>query len=203
MLIEHRGKRPNVDVSAFIAPNAIICGDVTMNPQQQAAAMADEGPVLVVAGAGTGKTETLAYRVAHLVCAGVDPGRIMLLTFTRRAAEEMIRRANAIGQVARPETSSHATRVWGGTFHSVANRLLRIYSKAIGLDESFTVLDQGDAEDLMNVVRHENGLSEKDKRFPKARLTSGRSCLPFRVCRGWEPFSCSHSSKYRYHSCCP
>jgi len=129
--------------------------------------MAGEGPVLVVAGAGTGKTKTLAYRVAHLVCTGVDPGRIMLLTFTRRAAEEMIRRANAIGRVARPETSPHATRVWGGTFHSVANRLLRIYCKAIGLEESFTVLDQGDAEDLMNVVRHENGLSEKDRRFPR------------------------------------
>ena len=138
-----------------------------LNPQQQAAAMAGEGPVLVVAGAGTGKTKTLAYHVAHLVCTGVDPGRIMLLTFTRRAADEMIRRANAIGRVARPESSPHATRVWGGTFHSVANRLLRIYCKAIGLEEGFTVLDQGDAEDLMNVVRHENGLSGKDKRFPR------------------------------------
>jgi DNA helicase-2/ATP-dependent DNA helicase PcrA len=91
----------------------------------------------------------------------------MLLTFTRRAAEEMIRRANGIVRVARPETPPHATRVWSGTFHSVANRLLRIYCKAIGLEESFTVLDQGDAEDLMNVVRHENGLSGKNKRFPR------------------------------------
>ena len=138
-----------------------------LNPQQQAAATAGEGPVLVVAGAGTGKTKTLAYHVAHLVCTGIDPGRIMLLTFTRRAAEEMIRRANAIVRVAQSETSPHATRVWGGTFHSVANRLLRVYSKSIGLEESFTVLDQGDAEDLMNVVRHEKGLSEKEKRFPR------------------------------------
>jgi len=91
----------------------------------------------------------------------------MLLTFTRRAAEEMIRRAEAIVRVAYPEISCHATRVWGGTFHSVANRLLRIYCKTIGLEENFTVLDQGDAEDLMNVVRHENGLSEKSKRFPR------------------------------------
>jgi len=127
-----------------------------LNPQQQAAEKVGEGPVLVVAGAGTGKTKTLAYHVAHLVCTGVSPGRIMLLTFTRRAAEEMIRRANAIVRVARPETSPHTTRVWGGTFHSVANRLLRIYCKAIGLEESFTVLDQGDAEDLMDVARHEN-----------------------------------------------
>jgi DNA helicase-2/ATP-dependent DNA helicase PcrA len=138
-----------------------------LNPQQQAAVMTGNGPVLVVAGAGTGKTKTLAYHVAHLVCTGVDPGRIMLLTFTRRAAEEMIRRANAIVRIARPETSPRATRVWGGTFHSVANRLLRIYSKAVGLEESFTVLDQADAEDLMNVVRHESGLSEKEKRFPR------------------------------------
>ncbi len=129
--------------------------------------MAGEGPVLVVAGAGTGKTKTLAYRVAYLVCTGVDPGRIMLLTFTRRAAEEMIRRANAIGRAARPEPSPHATRIWGGTFHSMANRLLRIYCKGVGLEESFTVLDQGDAEDLMNVIRHENGLAGKDKRFPR------------------------------------
>ena len=113
-----------------------------LNPQQQAAAKACDGPVLVVAGAGTGKTKTLAYRVAHLVCTGVDPGRIMLLTFTRRAAEEMIRRANAIIRIARPETPP-ATRVWGGTFHSVANRLLRMYGRGIGLQESFTVLDQG------------------------------------------------------------
>ncbi len=138
-----------------------------LNPQQQAAAKSDEGPVLVVAGAGTGKTKTLAYRVAHLVCTGVDPGRILLLTFTRRAAEEMIRRANDIVRVAQPETYPPATRVWGGTFHSVANRLLRIYHAAAGLEESFTVLDQGDAEELMNLVRRENGLSEKEKRFPR------------------------------------
>ncbi len=138
-----------------------------LNSQQQAAAISGQGPVLVVAGAGTGKTKTLAYHVAHLVCAGVAPGRIMLLTFTRRAAEEMIRRADAIVRVAQPEASPHATHVWGGTFHSVANRLLRIYSKTVGLEENFTVLDQGDAEDLMNVVRHENGLSEKGKRFPR------------------------------------
>jgi DNA helicase-2/ATP-dependent DNA helicase PcrA len=138
-----------------------------LNQQQREAVMAGDGPVLVVAGAGTGKTKTLAYHVAHLVCAGVDPGRIMLLTFTRRAAEEMIRRANAIVRIAQPETSARSSRIWGGTFHAVANRLLRIYSKAIGLEEGFTVLDQADAEDLMNVIRHERGLSEKGNRFPR------------------------------------
>ena len=138
-----------------------------LNPQQGLAAKSHDGPVLVVAGAGTGKTKTLAYHVAHLVCTGVDPSRIMLLTFTRRAAEEMIRRANAIIRIARPEVSPHATRVWGGTFHSVGNRLLRIYCRSMGLEGSFTVLDQGDAEDLINVIRHENGLGEKEKRFPR------------------------------------
>ncbi len=140
---------------------------IDLNDQQQEAVTAGNGPVLVVAGAGTGKTKTLAYHVAHLVCTGVDPGRIMLLTFTRRAAEEMIRRANAIVRIAQPETAAQASRIWGGTFHAVANRLLRIYSKTIGLEEGFTVLDQADAEDLMNVIRHERGLSEKDKRFPR------------------------------------
>ncbi len=138
-----------------------------LNHQQQEAVTAGDGPVLVVAGAGTGKTKTLAYRVASLVCTGVDPGRIMLLTFTRRAAEEMIRRANAIVRIVQPETATQASRIWGGTFHAVANRLLRIHSITIGLEESFTILDQTDAEDLMNVIRHERGLSEKDKRFPR------------------------------------
>ncbi|HEX9157762.1 MAG TPA: ATP-dependent helicase, partial [Syntrophales bacterium] len=138
-----------------------------LNARQRAAATAGPGPVLVVAGAGTGKTKTLAYRVAYLVCKGVDPSRIMLLTFTRRAAEEMTRRANAIVRIARPEAGAQAARVWSGTFHSAANRLLRVYGRAIGLEESFTVLDQSDAEDLMNVVRHEKGLAEKEKRFPR------------------------------------
>jgi DNA helicase II / ATP-dependent DNA helicase PcrA len=138
-----------------------------LNPQQRLAATAGDGPVLVVAGAGTGKTNTLACRVAHIICGGVDPARIMLLTFTRRAAEEMIRRANGILRIARPGLSVQAGRIWGGTFHSVANRLLHVYGRGIGLDENFTVLDQADAEDLMNVVRQEKGLAGREKRFPR------------------------------------
>ncbi len=171
-----------------------------LNPQQQAAVKVGEGPVLVVAGAGTGKTKTLAYHVAHLICMGVEPSRIMLLTFTRRAAEEMIRRAHAIIQIARSEGSPNPIRVWGGTFHSVANRLLRIYCENIGLEENFTVLDQSDAEDLMDVVRHENGLSEKKKRFPRkatcleiySRCVNSSDPLDdtlknyFPWCQGWE-----------------
>src|SRR5437763_12547399 len=98
----------------------------TLNVQQRAAADHVSGPLLVIAGAGTGKTKTLAARVAALICGGVLPGRIRLLTFTRRAAAEMIRRA---GQVV---GENLAAGVWGGTFHAIAHRLLRIYSQALG-----------------------------------------------------------------------
>jgi len=134
-----------------------------LNPQQRAAVTHGEGPLLVVAGAGTGKTKTLAFRVAWLIAQGVDPGRILLLTFTRRASQEMLRRAAGI--VSRG--TSATGRVWGGTFHSIANRLLRTYAKPVGLRQDFTVLDQGDAEDLMNVLRHELDLHRAEKRFPK------------------------------------
>ncbi|MBS0394789.1 MAG: ATP-dependent helicase, partial [Proteobacteria bacterium] len=124
------------------------------------------GPLLVIAGAGTGKTNTLAHRVAHLVTAGVDPARILLLTFTRRAAEEMTRRAERI--VAATRSGARAARLpWSGTFHSIANRLLRVHARELGLDPSFSVLDRGDSADLLDVVRHELGLSARDKRLPR------------------------------------
>jgi len=134
-----------------------------LNPEQRKAVTHDDGPLLVVAGAGTGKTKTLAYRVAYLIAQGVDPGRILLLTFTRRAAQEMLRRAGGI--IARG--TSATSRVWGGTFHSIANRLLRRYAKAAGLRRDFTVLDQTDSQDLINLIRHEMGLHKKEKRFPR------------------------------------
>jgi DNA helicase-2/ATP-dependent DNA helicase PcrA len=125
----------------------------------------------VIAGAGTGKTQTLAHRVAHLVLAGVDPARILLLTFSRRAAEEMTRRAERIvaGALRRPDGSSGAaTRLpWAGTFHSIGNRLLRLHAREVGLDPAFSVLDRGDSADLLDVVRHGLGLSARDKRFPR------------------------------------
>lgn len=136
-----------------------------LNPQQRTAVTHECGPLLVVAGAGTGKTKTLAYRVAYLIAQGVSPGRILLLTFTRRAAQEMLRRAAHITQRGSPVT----VRVWGGTFHATANRLLRIYAKAAGLSKDFTILDQGDAEDLIGLIRHERGLHSREKRFPRKR----------------------------------
>jgi DNA helicase-2/ATP-dependent DNA helicase PcrA len=131
------------------------------------------GPLLVIAGAGTGKTMTLAHRVAHLIIQGVSPERILLLTFTRRAAQEMTRRVETIvGQTLRGENAASTDLgsgmlPWTGTFHSVANRLLRRYAHNLGLDPGFSVLDRGDSADLMDVVRHEQGLSRKSRRFPK------------------------------------
>jgi len=143
-----------------------------LNPRQREAAQAGPQPLLVIAGAGTGKTNTLAHRVAHLILGGTQPERILLLTFTRRAALEMTRRAQRIvGAVTRQEAASNAqTEVrlpWSGTFHSVANRLIRRHCRRLGLDESFSVLDRGDAADLIDLVRHERGLSKAERRFPR------------------------------------
>ncbi len=132
------------------------------------------GPLLIVAGAGTGKTNTLAHRVAHLAMSGVDPARILMLTFTRRAAVEMKRRANDIMREAFDDKlgGGKAAQIsqrltWAGTFHSIGNRLLRHYAKHVGLDPAFTVLDRSDAADLVDTVRTELGYSGKGQRFPR------------------------------------
>jgi DNA helicase II / ATP-dependent DNA helicase PcrA len=131
------------------------------------------GPLLIVAGAGTGKTKTLAHRVARLVLEGTDPQRILLLTFTRRAATEMTRRAVSIlGETRKmPRALGISVRMndlnWSGTFHGIANRVLRLHSHAIGLDPTFTVLDRSDSADLLNLLRNDLGLAQKATRFPK------------------------------------
>ena len=134
-----------------------------LNERQREAARFGCQPLLIIAGAGTGKTNTLAHRVAHLVLQGVAPERILLLTFTRRAALEMTRRAQRIvGE------SRHNVRLpWSGTFHSVANRLIRRNCARVGLEENFSVLDRGDAADLLDLARHELGFSKAEKRFPR------------------------------------
>jgi DNA helicase-2/ATP-dependent DNA helicase PcrA len=134
-----------------------------LNARQREAASAGAAPLLIIAGAGTGKTNTLAHRVAHLILQGCSPERVLLLTFTRRAALEMTRRASRI--VA--EVKKEVRLPWSGTFHSIANRLIRMNCKRLGLTESFSVLDRGDAADLMDVARHERGLSKAEKRFPR------------------------------------
>jgi DNA helicase-2/ATP-dependent DNA helicase PcrA len=148
-----------------------ILGD--LNDEQRAAASHGDGALLIVAGAGTGKTTTLAHRVAHLIAAGADPGRVLLLTFTRRAASEMMRRVEALlrdlsereGAGASGRLSS--ARLWGGTFHAVGARLLRMHARDVGLEPDFTVLDRVDSEDLMHACRTELGLGRGGSRFPQ------------------------------------
>jgi DNA helicase-2/ATP-dependent DNA helicase PcrA len=131
-----------------------------LNPAQQAAAAHGDGPLLIIAGAGTGKTRTLVHRVAHLIGRGARPERVLLLTFTRRAAQEMLGRVERLaGPVGR--------QVQGGTFHATAHRLLRRFGSAAGLSSDFTIMDQEDAQDLMHMSRVQLGYGEKGKRFPK------------------------------------
>ncbi|HEY1374201.1 MAG TPA: ATP-dependent helicase [Candidatus Binatia bacterium] len=131
-----------------------------LNDAQYAAATTVEGPCLVIAGAGTGKTRTLVYRVARLIDIGVDPRTILLLTFTRRAAEEMLRRASLL-------IDNRCDKVSGGTFHSFANTVLRHYGRKIELEPSFSIMDRPDSEDLIQMIRTELGLNAKEKRFPR------------------------------------
>ncbi len=146
-----------------------------LNPAQRSAVMHGEDPLLIIAGAGTGKTMTLAHRVARLIEDGADPERILLLTFTRRAADEMSRRVETIVRESlqsrnggpEPGNSRRVRLTWSGTFHSIGNRMLRRFAANLGLDPAFSVLDQGDAADLIDVVRHELGFSSQARRFPK------------------------------------
>ncbi len=131
-----------------------------LNPAQLEAVRTLFGPVLVIAGAGSGKTRTLVYRVARLVEEGVPPERILLLTFTRKAAREMLRRAALL-------LNESCEKVAGGTFHSLAHLMLREYGHLLGYSRQFTILDRGDAEDAINLLRTGLGLSEKGRRFPK------------------------------------
>lgn len=159
------------------------------------------GPLLVIAGAGSGKTNTLAHRVAHLIVSGADPGRILLMTFSRRAAVEMQRRVDRIaGEVLGEKASILAGGLsWAGTFHAIGARLLRDYAPEVGLDPAFTIHDREDSADLMNLVRHELGLSKTENRFPTkgtclaiySRAVNGKAPLEdvladvFPWCREW------------------
>ncbi len=131
-----------------------------LNAAQLAAVEQVEGPMLVVAGAGTGKTRTLVYRVSRMIEMGVRPENILLLTFTRKASQEMLRRASAL-------VGPRAEQVNGGTFHSFANLTLRKYATMIGYAGNFTILDQGDSEDVVNLLRARMGYDTKGMRFPR------------------------------------
>jgi DNA helicase-2/ATP-dependent DNA helicase PcrA len=150
--------RPRPDAKPAVRYRIDYAGE--LNPAQHEAATTLDGPVLVIAGAGSGKTRTLVYRVARLVESGVGPGHILLLTFTRKAAEEMLRRAAAL-------VGSSCEQVAGGTFHSFANVVLRRAARQVGLEPNFTILDRGDSEDVVNLLRSRAGLDRKDRRFPR------------------------------------
>ncbi len=133
-----------------------------LNPPQREAVTTTEGPVLVIAGAGSGKTRTLVYRVAYLVTQGVPPESILLLSFTRKASQEMLWRAGRL-------LNENCSRVVGGTFHSVANMLLRRYGARLGFGSSFTIIDRLDAEGIINLLKSSLGLGKKGEKFPTKR----------------------------------
>ena len=145
-----------------------------LNPDQRRAveyggpAFAEAGPLLIIAGAGSGKTNTLAHRVGHLIVNGIDPRRILLLTFSRRAAAEMARRVERIvADVIGPRVAAMRDALaWSGTFHAIGARLLREYAPQIGLDRAFTIHDREDSADLLNLIRHDLGFSQTETRFP-------------------------------------
>lgn len=180
-----------------------------LNPDQRRAVeygvgcgAASGGPLLVIAGAGSGKTNALAHRVAHLIVNGADPRRILLLTFSRRAASEMSRRVERIAGQAMGAKAAAMTEAltWAGTFHAIGARLLRDYAHVIGLDPAFTIHDREDSADLMNLVRHELGFSKTQSRFPTkgtclaiySRAVNAEAPLAdalraaFPWCAGWE-----------------
>jgi ATP-dependent DNA helicase UvrD/PcrA len=180
----------------------------TLNPEQRRAVehgiTADchiGAPLLVIAGAGSGKTNTLAHRVAHLIVSGADPRRILLMTFSRRAASEMSKRVERIARKVLGDRAAIMNEAlgWAGTFHGIGARLLREYAEQIGLDSAFTIHDREDSADLMNLVRHESGLSKTESRFPAkgtclsiySRCVNAQTelepvlCASYPWCTGW------------------
>src|SRR5215813_1911 len=134
-----------------------------LNEEQRAVVGAGAGPILVIAGAGSGKTRTVTYRVARLIEAGVAPGRIMLVTFTNRAAREMLGRVESL-------LGLDVRRVWGGTFHSIANRILRRHAVSLGYENNYSILDSEDAKDLIDACVDEAAIDTRARRFPKGEV---------------------------------
>ena len=184
---------------------------VELNPEQMIAVehgIGDPqgpGPLLVVAGAGSGKTAMLAHRVAALILAGADPKRIMLATFSRRAAAELGRRVERLlARRLAPEAAQAAKPAYAGTFHAIGARLLREYAPRLGLDPQFTIHDREDSADLMNWARHEAGLGETKDRFPTkatclaiySRVVNARGELKATLGK-WFPWVAAHEAPLR------
>ncbi|MEA1926629.1 MAG: UvrD-helicase domain-containing protein, partial [Candidatus Auribacterota bacterium] len=146
-----------------VAPSGKIDYAGELNPQQLKAVTASDGPALVIAGAGSGKTRVVTYRVAYLLEKGVSPDEILLLTFTKKAATEMLRRVEDLVAV-------DAARIWGGTFHHVGNRVLRKHAELLGFQSNYSILDRDDSRVLIGSVVRESGIDTKSRRFPKGRV---------------------------------
>jgi DNA helicase-2/ATP-dependent DNA helicase PcrA len=177
-----------------------------LNPEQRAAVEHGAEPLLVIAGAGTGKTMTLVHRLAHLVARGADPRRILLMTFSRRAAAEMTARAQRIAAEVLGEKAAALAQglTWAGTFHAVGARILRDCAPAVGLDPSFTILDREDAADMMALARHRLGLGLGERRFPAkstclaiySAAVNGQAALP-EVLRARFPWCAAHEAELK------
>jgi ATP-dependent DNA helicase UvrD/PcrA len=176
-----------------------------LNEAQRLAVEHDQAPLLVIAGAGSGKTNTLAHRVAHLILEGADPKRIMLATFSRRAAAELNRRVQRLLQrKLAAETAAQSLPAYAGTFHAIGARLLREYAPRLGLDPQFTIHDREDSADLMNWARHEAGLSQMKERFPTkatclsiySRVVNSRAALGQTLGRHF-PWAAAHEDALR------
>lgn len=170
-LYRSRHARPAVSARRFVLPQRAqahfqIDFDNDLNPQQRAVATCGEGPKLVIAGAGSGKTRTLTYRVAHLLQQGVPPAAILLVTFTNKAAREMVGRVSHLTQL-------EPHRMWGGTFHSVGARLLRRHAGLLGYNENFSILDEADQRDLLRLCTTDLDIAVEQKRFPSPRVLAG------------------------------
>jgi DNA helicase-2/ATP-dependent DNA helicase PcrA len=159
-MLNNRPENPGI--SKTIAPDSPISSR-SLNPAQYAAVTHGDGPILVIAGAGSGKTRTLIFRMACLIERGVAPESIMLLTFTRRSSQEMLYRAAQL-------TDQSCRRVIGGTFHATANMLLRQHGHHLGFPKKFTIIDRGDAEGIINLIKSSLGLAGGGKKFPGKRV---------------------------------
>jgi DNA helicase-2/ATP-dependent DNA helicase PcrA len=167
-------KRP-----ATTAPAVKIDYAAELNPQQCAAVTAPPGPILVIAGAGSGKTRTLTYRVAYLLENGVDPSNILLLTFTNKAAREMQERVSLL-------LPNSTEGLWGGTFHSIGNKILRRHAEALGFRRGFSIMDREDQDDLIKTVIAAAGIDPKEKRFPKPEVVADIFSMAINTNRGIE-----------------
>ena len=147
-----------------------------LNDAQRAAVTCGDGPKLIIAGAGSGKTRTITYRVAHLMTKGIHPSQILLATFTNKAAREMLSRVEAL-------TGGETSAIWGGTFHAIGNRILRRHAPLVGLSPNYSILDEEDQRDLLKVCVTDAKIKVEEKRFPAPGIIEDLISMAFNIQR--------------------